>query len=105
MKTAFKKILLVVALGAVLAFQAPIAQASTSCNSVTSAMSSLIGSWEGQLSMWATCAAFAPETAGTALAVCGAADAAAIAVLVWNEVAGNSWATLGPDTPLNVDEC
>lgn len=96
MKKLASKFLVGAALAAVLAFQAPTAQASTSCTSVTKAASDLIGSWEGQLTLWATCASFAPETAGAALAVCGGIEAAAVAVLVWNGITGDSWAQIGP---------
>ena len=98
MKKSGVKFLMGAALAAVIAFQAPTAQASTSCDSVASATSDLISSWEGQATLWAVCAAYAAPTAGTALAVCGGIEAAAVAVLVWNAISSNSWATIGPRT-------
>ena len=74
------------------------AQASTSCDSVDRSVSDFISSWEGQVTLWAECAAFAAETAGASLAVCGGIDAANAAIMVWNGITSNSWATIGPRT-------
>ena len=98
MKKSAVKFLMGAALAAVLAFQAPTAEASTSCDTVDKAISDVISSWEGQAALWATCAAYAAGTAGVALAVCGGIDAAAVAVMVWNGISSNSWATIGPRT-------
>lgn len=88
--------LAIAAIAATMAVPMQTARAFTNCDSITKAAGDMIKTWEGQLALWAICAAYAAPTEGASLAVCGGIEAAAAVTLVWNSVAGDSWARIGP---------